>query len=233
MVQPGIEGSSFNLGLDLFTPGQEVVAIAIDLTFGRAIPLPHDLKLQIILRLPVIVIPDRHSLRHHLMLAVQIPHRIPRVVIHPRRVTQRQCDVVLVIPLVITKPYLINPQPAVRLEAIPDPHFRQEPLNKVQIALLPLHHQFPPGVFPHQREQKILATKTVSVTQDLFHNFRDRLMLVNGATSGMAQQRQTRFQTDLIVGFIRRGGNSVKPGDHAIHFTHLLRAFWRLQDKRG
>ncbi|MNO77203.1 hypothetical protein D3C76_683040 [compost metagenome] len=72
----------------------------------------------------------------------------------------------------------------------------------MQVILAVLHHLLTARVLFCKREQKILTAHVMALTQDFFHNLRNRHILINGVLMRAVKQRQAWLERQGIVGFI-------------------------------
>ncbi len=169
----------------VFTAGHRIVAHAdgrIQRRGGRA----------------VVVVAGNDAAGDHVMPAAHVPHRFFRTVEQPRRLAVRQAHVKLVVKLAVGKDVHVQLPRAVHLRAPVNPHFRQQPPDKLQIRLPPPGYQLTRRVGAHQTKCKISPCQSV-LAQHLCHHLRYRLILVYGAFPAVRQQRQARAEPDCVV----------------------------------
>ena len=67
-----------------------------------------------------------------------------------------------------------------------------------------------------QLEEEVLAAEIVAAAQDVFDDFRHRLVLVEAVLLAAREQGQTRLQGDFVAGFVDGAGQAFEAGDHAV-----------------
>jgi len=157
-----------------------------------------------------------HLLFDHLVVRLQVPHRVLPAAAQPGLRAIRQRDVELVEALIVAELDHIDTQAFVAGEAVPDADVGEQAVDEGQVALAVLHDLLAPGVVAFQAEQKVLAFKVVAAAQDAFDDLRHGLMLVDAKLSALAEQGQARLQSEFITGLVVRAGLTLEAGDHTV-----------------